>query len=104
MFAVKGNQKAGPLVTKVVQGTRSVLVDVPSAWPGRAVAEEVKTRTGPKPISLIGSTGSIGTQVRYLHKQMTSFKFCTFIVLFFCNDIVECPTLCHCKLPDPWRT
>jgi 1-deoxy-D-xylulose-5-phosphate reductoisomerase len=34
----------------------------PPAWPGRAVAEEVVKRNGPKPISLIGSTGSIGTQ------------------------------------------
>eukprot|EP00250_Pteridium_aquilinum_P026319 c32833_g1_i1 orf=318-1760(-) len=35
----------------------------PSAWPGRAVVSEVKkTWVGPKPLSLIGSTGSIGTQ------------------------------------------
>nr|GMC75704.1 1-deoxy-D-xylulose 5-phosphate reductoisomerase, chloroplastic [Ipomoea batatas] len=33
------------------------------AWPGRAVAEESrKTWDGPKPISIIGSTGSVGTQ------------------------------------------
>lgn len=38
-------------------------VDVPPAWPGRAVAPtKEKTWEGPKPISLIGSTGSIGTQ------------------------------------------
>jgi hypothetical protein len=36
---------------------------VPPAWPGRAVGEEVVKRNGPKPISLLGSTGSIGTQV-----------------------------------------
>ncbi len=36
---------------------------VPSAWPGRAVGGEVVERNGPKPISLLGSTGSIGTQV-----------------------------------------
>jgi 1-deoxy-D-xylulose-5-phosphate reductoisomerase len=35
---------------------------VPSAWPGRAVGGEVVERNGPKPISLLGSTGSIGTQ------------------------------------------
>ncbi|CAM6101234.1 unnamed protein product [Calypogeia fissa] len=35
----------------------------PPAWPGRAVYEgKKKTYEGPKPISLIGSTGSIGTQ------------------------------------------
>lgn len=34
----------------------------PSAWPGRAVAEERKSWDGPKPISIVGSTGSIGTQ------------------------------------------
>ncbi|KAK1549153.1 hypothetical protein Q3G72_026748 [Acer saccharum] len=33
------------------------------AWPGRAVPEQVqKTWDGPKPISIVGSTGSIGTQ------------------------------------------
>ncbi|KAH7446333.1 hypothetical protein KP509_01G051700 [Ceratopteris richardii] len=35
----------------------------PPAWPGRAVVNDVvKAWEGPKPISLIGSTGSIGTQ------------------------------------------
>ncbi|KAH6798520.1 1-deoxy-D-xylulose 5-phosphate reductoisomerase [Perilla frutescens var. frutescens] len=35
----------------------------PPAWPGRAVLEPGrKTWEGPKPISVIGSTGSIGTQ------------------------------------------
>lgn len=35
----------------------------PSAWPGRAIVEEGrKTWDGPKPISIVGSTGSIGTQ------------------------------------------
>lgn len=35
----------------------------PPAWPGRAVAEpDRKVWDGPKPISIIGSTGSIGTQ------------------------------------------
>lgn len=35
----------------------------PPAWPGRAVPETGrKTWEGPKPISVIGSTGSIGTQ------------------------------------------
>ena len=39
-------------------------VVVPPAWPGRAEAPADAKRawTGPKPISLIGSTGSIGTQ------------------------------------------
>lgn len=36
------------------------------AWPGRAVAEESsKTWDAPKPISIIGSTGSVGTQVDF---------------------------------------
>ncbi|XP_020151947.1 1-deoxy-D-xylulose 5-phosphate reductoisomerase, chloroplastic [Aegilops tauschii subsp. strangulata] len=35
----------------------------PPAWPGRAVAEpERRSWEGPKPISIVGSTGSIGTQ------------------------------------------
>ncbi|KAH6798037.1 1-deoxy-D-xylulose 5-phosphate reductoisomerase [Perilla frutescens var. hirtella] len=35
----------------------------PPAWPGRAVLEPGrKTWEGPKPVSVIGSTGSIGTQ------------------------------------------
>ncbi|KAK4257079.1 hypothetical protein QN277_006714 [Acacia crassicarpa] len=35
----------------------------PPAWPGRAVTEAGrKTWEGPKPISIVGSTGSIGTQ------------------------------------------
>lgn len=57
---------SAPLMTKVSQGVRSSMAaNVPSAWPGRAVAEDVKIRSGAKPISLIGSTGSIGTQVGY---------------------------------------
>ena len=36
----------------------------PPAWPGRACPEPGrKTWDGPKPISIVGSTGSIGTQV-----------------------------------------
>lgn len=39
----------------------------PPAWPGRAVAEPgYKTWEGQKPISIVGSTGSIGTQVKEL--------------------------------------
>ena len=39
----------------------------PPAWPGRAFPEQVgKTWEGPKPISIVGSTGSIGTQVLML--------------------------------------
>jgi len=37
----------------------------PPAWPGRAVVEpDYKPWDGQKPISIIGSTGSIGTQVK----------------------------------------
>jgi hypothetical protein len=75
-FAVKGSSKAAPLMARAAQGARSMAAGVPSAWPGRAVAEEVQTRSGPKPISLIGSTGSIGTQVRYPHMtKMMKFEF-----------------------------
>jgi hypothetical protein len=37
------------------------------AWPGTAIPEpsDFKTWDGPKPISVLGSTGSIGTQVYY---------------------------------------
>lgn len=36
----------------------------PPAWPGRAFPElSRKNWDGPKPISVVGSTGSIGTQV-----------------------------------------
>ena len=37
----------------------------PPAWPGTAIPEpsDFKTWDGPKPISVLGSTGSIGTQV-----------------------------------------
>ena len=36
----------------------------PPAWPGRAVVEpDYKPWDGQKPISIVGSTGSIGTQV-----------------------------------------
>ncbi|CAK9164268.1 unnamed protein product [Ilex paraguariensis] len=39
----------------------------PPAWPGRAVVEpHRKTFDGPKPISIVGSTGSVGTQVKNL--------------------------------------
>jgi 1-deoxy-D-xylulose-5-phosphate reductoisomerase len=40
------------------------------AWPGTAIPEpsDFKTWDGPKPISVLGSTGSIGTQVYYYHK------------------------------------
>lgn len=38
----------------------------PPAWPGRAFPEPGRdySRDGPKPISIVGSTGSIGTQVK----------------------------------------
>lgn len=42
----------------------SVQSSPPPAWPGRAVPElGYKTWEGQKPISIVGSTGSIGTQV-----------------------------------------
>ncbi|XP_024364667.1 1-deoxy-D-xylulose 5-phosphate reductoisomerase, chloroplastic isoform X2 [Physcomitrium patens] len=59
---VKGSKKSSFPAVKATPGVRCMGAEVPPAWPGRAVAEEVKIRNGPKPISLIGSTGSIGTQ------------------------------------------
>ncbi|KAL2623057.1 hypothetical protein R1flu_003262 [Riccia fluitans] len=45
------------------KGVQCSLNGPPPAWPGRAADEGVKKNySGPKPISLIGSTGSIGTQ------------------------------------------
>jgi hypothetical protein len=42
----------------------------PPAWPGRAVTEPGrKSWDGPKPISIVGSTGSIGTQVNISSKD-----------------------------------
>jgi hypothetical protein len=42
----------------------------PPAWPGRAVIEPGrKSWDGPKPISIVGSTGSIGTQVKIPSKD-----------------------------------
>ena len=52
----------------------------PPAWPGRAVAEPGrKTWDGPKPISVVGSTGSIGTQVKNLSYE---FNFNSWTVIF----------------------
>jgi 1-deoxy-D-xylulose-5-phosphate reductoisomerase len=59
---VKGSKKPASLTVKSTSGVRCMGAEVPPAWPGRAVVEDVKIRNGPKPISLIGSTGSIGTQ------------------------------------------
>lgn len=49
----------------------------PPAWPGRAVPEPPRQAwDGPKPISIVGSTGSIGTQVLYPCCSFVSyFKF-----------------------------
>ncbi|KAL6006985.1 hypothetical protein ACLOJK_032481 [Asimina triloba] len=45
------------------RGARCSAEAPPPAWPGRAVAESgQKAWDGPKPISIVGSTGSIGTQ------------------------------------------
>ena len=43
----------------------------PPAWPGRAVLESGRTSwDGQKPISVLGSTGSIGTQVIREEKEL----------------------------------
>lgn len=39
----------------------------PPAWPGTALVDPgTKNWNGPKPISIVGSTGSIGTQVNFI--------------------------------------
>lgn len=49
----------------------------PPAWPGRAVAEPGrKIWDGPKPISIVGSTGSIGTQVKYIYIYVICAENC----------------------------
>uniref|UniRef100_A0A1D2AF33 1-deoxy-D-xylulose-5-phosphate reductoisomerase n=1 Tax=Auxenochlorella protothecoides TaxID=3075 RepID=A0A1D2AF33_AUXPR len=51
---------ARPRTCRVVSASAA---PVPSAWPGRVVLpEKSASRTGPKKFSLLGSTGSIGTQ------------------------------------------
>ena len=58
--------RCAPLRSRRHTAPRAVVaaVVVPPAWPGRAdaPADAKRSWTGPKPISLIGSTGSIGTQ------------------------------------------
>ncbi|KAL0421797.1 UNVERIFIED_CONTAM: 1-deoxy-D-xylulose 5-phosphate reductoisomerase, chloroplastic [Sesamum latifolium] len=58
-FCLRRKQNGGAAVKRVRCSGQSP----PPAWPGRAVAEPGrKSREGAKPISIIGSTGSIGTQ------------------------------------------
>ncbi|KAL0335731.1 UNVERIFIED_CONTAM: 1-deoxy-D-xylulose 5-phosphate reductoisomerase, chloroplastic [Sesamum radiatum] len=58
-FCPRRKQNGGAALKRV----RSSGQSPPPAWPGRAVAEPGrKSREGAKPISIVGSTGSIGTQ------------------------------------------
>lgn len=68
----------------------------PPAWPGRAVPEPPRQSwDGPKPISIVGSTGSIGTQVLYpflaffvsLADDFSSIAWIRDIVLQFLSEI-----------------
>ncbi|MCO5566568.1 hypothetical protein L7F22_020245 [Adiantum nelumboides] len=64
---LQGGPKAlrkGEVGKTSVRGVKcSAAPSPPPAWPGRAVVSDVKrTWEGPKPLSLLGSTGSIGTQ------------------------------------------
>jgi hypothetical protein len=63
----------------------------PSAWPGRAVVDEDrKVWDGPKPFSIVGSTGSIGTQVcRSFHSQLQIILYISesFFVMFLSFSI-----------------
>ena len=55
---------SGKFVSPLAHSIKCSVGGPPPAWPGRATVEEGrKSWDGPKPISLIGSTGSIGTQV-----------------------------------------
>ncbi|KAH9776156.1 1-deoxy-D-xylulose 5-phosphate reductoisomerase [Citrus sinensis] len=59
-FPLKRKDNATATFGRIVQCSAQ---GPPPAWPGRAVTETFrKTWDGPKPISVLGSTGSIGTQ------------------------------------------
>lgn len=48
----------------------------PPAWPGSAFPEPGRrTWDGPKPISIVGSTGSIGTQVWKISSSFFNYPF-----------------------------
>jgi hypothetical protein len=57
----------------------------PPAWPGRAIPELAnKTWEGPKPISIVGCTGSIGTQVLLaIYTLLSKLIFCVIISASF---------------------
>ncbi|CAL4964648.1 unnamed protein product [Urochloa decumbens] len=56
-------QKKGKRAVSLRRTCCSMQQSPPPAWPGRAVAEPGRRSwDGPKPISIVGSTGSIGTQ------------------------------------------
>lgn len=55
------------------KGIQCAAAPPPSAWPGTAAVQPgTKNWNGPKPISIIGSTGSIGTQVNFEFFRFTS--------------------------------
>ncbi|XP_019154401.1 PREDICTED: 1-deoxy-D-xylulose 5-phosphate reductoisomerase, chloroplastic [Ipomoea nil] len=59
-FAIKRKDCGGKFAKRSIQCAAQ---PPPPAWPGRAVVEpSQKSWDGPKPISILGSTGSIGTQ------------------------------------------
>lgn len=54
----------------------------PPAWPGRAVVEPGHTSwDSPKPIAIVGSTGSIGTQVGFF---IATQLVCVYVGIYSC--------------------
>ncbi|KAF3551541.1 hypothetical protein DY000_02006020 [Brassica cretica] len=59
----------------------------PPAWPGRAIPEPPRQSwDGPKPISIVGSTGSIGTQVLYHYSSSIAWIIRTLFCFFAYSD------------------
>ena len=57
--------------------TKAETPSVPPAWPGRCVVPEVTKSHGQKVFSLIGSTGSIGTQtLDIVEEHPDRFRIC----------------------------
>ena len=62
----------------------------PPAWPGRAVPETGRNSwDGPKPISIIGSTGSIGTQVQPYKRDTRACLDAHFRTIFPVSDFTK---------------
>jgi len=65
----------------------------PPAWPGTAIPEpsDFKTWEGPKPITVLGSTGSIGTQVyiNFHHQNIYIYIYIYIIYIYSYLMVME---------------